>query len=147
MQSRTKIFFILCFLVVFLIYGRTIFGDFVFDDRGIIDHRYILEDLSRPQKIILLPYFTEEAGAYRPIALLSYSLNFILFSGAAWSFHLVNLIFYAWTGILIFFLVKKIFKKQLLAEAAALLFLTVPIHAEVVANIVGRAEIFALFFS
>ena len=150
MESKTKeklIFLAICFLAVFLMYGRTLWGDFVFDDRGILDHRAMLADLNQLHRTLISPYWTEETGLYRPITLATYSLNYFFFGSGAWGFHLVNLIFYALSGFLLFLVIDRVFGKKILAWTAAVLFLVLPIHTEAVANIVGRAEILALFFS
>jgi len=136
-----------CFLAVFIIYGRTLAGDFVFDDRGIVEHRYLLSDLNKFDQVLMLPYFTEASGLYRPTVLASYALNYIILGSAAWGFHLVNLLLYAASIFLIFLVLKRLFKDKYLAYLTAILFLVLPIHTEAVANIVGRAEILALFFS
>lgn len=150
MKPETKnklIFLAICFGLVFLMYGRSILGDFVFDDRGIVEHEALLANFNLFDKVLTLPYWTEEAGLYRPIVLLSYSLNFLLLGASPAGFHFINLILYALTGYLIYLLVEKLFKKKLLAYLSGIIFLILPIHSEAVANIVGRAEILALFFS
>lgn len=147
-KKEKLVFLAICFILVFLIYSQSLFGDFVFDDRSIVEHQTLLENPNNLYKIISLPYWTEEAGLYRPITLLSYAFNYSFFGFKPWHFHLVNLILYALTGYLLFLLLKKLFpEKKLLFYLAPVLFLVLPIHTEVVANIVGRAEILALFFS
>ena len=147
-EAKEKlIFFGICFLLVFSIYGRTLAGDFVFDDRGIVEHQYLLGNLNSLHKILVLPYWTQEAGLWRPATLFSYTFNFIIFGSAPWGFHFVNLIIYSLTGFLLFLFLGKFFKSKLFAYPVALLFLVLPIHTEAVANIIGRAELLALFFS
>jgi len=151
MAAGTKqklVFLAICLGLVFLIYGRTLAGDFVFDDRGIVEHQAILSNLNLLDKILTMPYLTAiEAGAYRPITVLSYTLNFLLFGAGPAGFHFINLILYALTGWLVYLFVDKLFRRKLLAYLAGLIFLLLPIHAEAVANIIGRAEILALLFS
>lgn len=150
MQEETKeklIFLGVCFLLVFSIYGRTIAGDFVFDDRGIVEHQYLLGNLNNLHRILALPYWAKEAGLYRPITLASYTFNFVFFGSGAWGFHFINLIIYSLTGFLFFLFLEKFFKSKFLAYLVALSFFVLPIHTEAVANIIGRAELLALFFS
>ncbi len=145
-RNRNLIFLVFCFVLVFLIYGQTLGGNFVFDDRYIASSSdtFLVSNLAQ---VITSPYWSTTSGLYRPTTLASYALNYSLFGTSPWSFHFLNLIFYAWSGYLIFILIKKIFKQDWLAFLAAILFLVLPIHTEAVANIVGRAEILALFFS
>jgi len=145
-KKEKWIFLVICLAVVFLMYGRMLWGDFVFDDRGIVEHRGIL-NFGKLPLALGQPYFTEEAGLYRPTVLLTYALNFSILGEQPWGFHLINLLFYALCGWVWWLLVRKLFANNLLAYASALLFLVLPIHSEAVANIIGRAEILALLFS
>jgi len=62
MQNKEKLIWLgVCLLAVFIIYGRTLAGDFVFDDRGIVDHQYLLSDLNKLDQVLMMPYFTEAA--------------------------------------------------------------------------------------
>lgn len=146
-SNQRYIFLGVCFLFVFLIYGQTFLGDFVFDDRNIIDHAATLSDPNQLYRILSSPYWTEEAGLYRPITALSFAFSFFFLGNGAWSFHLVNLILYALSVWLLALVLEKLFNNKILSYLAALIFLVLPIHTEVVANIVSRAEILALFFS
>jgi len=137
----------ICFFVVFLIYGRTLAGDFVFDDRGIVEHQTLLSDLNQLHRTLASPYWTQEAGLYRPITLASYTFNYVFFGASPRGFHLVNLILYALSGFLIWLLFTKLSANKFFGYLIALLFLVLPIHSEVVANITGRSELLALFFS
>ena len=119
----------------------------MFDDRYIVDYRATLSDINSLHKVVTVPYWSRESGLYRPFTLLTYSFNYILLGSDPWGFHLINLILYALTGFLIFIIIKKLFKNNLLAYVTSGLFLVLPIHTEVVANIIGRAEILMLFFS
>jgi len=47
----------------------------------------------------------------------------------------------------LYLLIKKLSKNKNLAGITSIIFLIMPIHSEVVGNIIGRAEIFALLFS
>ncbi len=132
-------------MLIFLAYGQTLLGDFVFDDRNIVDRQPILSDLTQLYKTLALNYW--DSGLYRPVAMASYAFNYIIFGQSPWSFHLVNLILYALSVWLIALILEKLFDDKLLSYLAALIFLALPIHTEAVANIVGRTEILALFFS
>jgi len=150
MQSETReklIFGGICLIMIFIIYGQTLLGGFVFDDRGILDHRSLLENLKNIDKTLSLPYWIKEVGLYRPVTLATYSLNFALLGPDPAGFHLINLLIYTLSGYWLFLLIKNLFGQKTLAYLSAVLFLTLPIHTEAVANIVGRAELLALFFS
>ncbi|MDO8659373.1 MAG: glycosyltransferase family 39 protein [Candidatus Parcubacteria bacterium] len=133
-------------VLVLIIYGQSLSGDFVYDDRGIIGNAEVLSNIGHVEDIFMHPYWEAENGLYRPMTLLSYSFNFIIFGQSPFSFHLVNLILYIFICFFIYLLIKKLFKQELFAFLSAILFLVLPIHTEVVANITGRSELLALFF-
>jgi len=141
------IFLAVCILLVFLTYGQTLLGDFVFDDRNIVERQSLLSDLTQIHKTLTLNYWDPTSGLYRPVAMASYAFNYIVFGQNPWSFHLVNLILYALSVWLLALVLEKLFNDKILSYLAALIFLVLPIHTEAVANIVGRTEILALFFS
>ncbi len=146
-MKRETLFFLSFGLLTLLIYGQSLFGGFVYDDRGIIDHFALLSQTENVFQVAAYPYWTVDAGLYRPTSLLSYWANIILLGGGAWSFHFVNLILYVGICILLYLVLKKLFQSSRLAYLSALIFLVLPIHTEVVANITGRLELLALFFS
>ncbi|MDP2932642.1 MAG: glycosyltransferase family 39 protein, partial [bacterium] len=146
-DKKEKILVLLgCLALVFLIYGRTLAGGFVFDDRSLVEYKDTLK-IEKWEQVARMPYWTETAGLYRPVTLLSYAANFSLLGESPLGFHLVNLLLYAFSCYLLYALARRLFSDRVLAFSAAALFLVLPIHSEVVANIIGRAELLALFFS
>ena len=139
---------LLCFsLLVFIMYGQSFYGKFVYDDRNIVEHAEMLISPARLGQTVMSPFWNEESGLYRPTTLLSYFLNFSVFGNGPASFHLINLILYILVCFFIYLFIKKLFGNEIWAFGAGLLFLLFPIHTEVVANISGRGELLALFFS
>ncbi|KKW10632.1 MAG: hypothetical protein UY50_C0029G0004 [Parcubacteria group bacterium GW2011_GWA2_49_9] len=145
--KQDYIFLAVCSVVVLLIYGQSLLGGFVFDDRNILDNRALFMFPSTPSDIAMAPHWSEGSGLYRPITLLSYWMNFVFTGSDAFGFHLFNLLLYVGTGFLIYRLLAKLSENRLIGYLTALLFLALPIHSEVVANITGRSELLALFFS
>lgn len=146
-MSREKKVFLGFAVLVLVMYGQSLFGGFVFDDRGIAEHAELWTGADKVLQVAAYPYWTVDAGLYRPVTLLSYLFNIIFLGEKAFGFHLVNLLLYWGIGVLIYLLLARLFKRELLAILAAALFLAFPIHTEVVANISGRSELLALLFS
>jgi protein O-mannosyl-transferase len=146
LSKHWKIFALLAGLIL-IIYGQSLWGGYVFDDRGINDYRGILSDLGSLKEAALQPYWEQSAGLYRPTTLLSYAFNIIFLGGSAFSFHLVNLLLYFGICVTIFIFLKRLFGNEKLALLSALIYLVLPIHTEVVANITGRSELLSLLFS
>jgi len=92
-------------------------------------------------------------GRYRPLSQLMFAVEKEIFGFNPFVGHLINILLYAFTCMLLFVILMKLFK-NFTAEPwylsipfiASMLFAAHPLHTEVVANIKGRDEILCLFF-
>jgi len=146
MNSKLPKWLLFC-LIALALYGVSLYGDFVFDDRGIVDHYAVLQNPFELKQIFSLPYWTEEAGLYRPVTLLSYGVNFLFLGISPVGFHFVNILLYGFIAYFLYKLLKALYADETHAFLAAIIFIFLPIHSEVVANVTGRSELLALFFS
>ena len=98
----------------------------------------MLATFSRPY------YYMDEGnpGIYRPLTSFSLYLNALITGKEAWGFRLGNVLLYAAVCWLIGEVLAKLKVKR--AWIWALVFAVLPVHAEAVNNIVGRAEIISL---
>ncbi len=96
-------------------------------------------------------------GRYRPLSLITFSLEYQLAGANPMLSHLINIILYGLICMLLFKVLAMLFQEKLefkkprdyflsLSLMAALLFAAHPIHTEVTANIKGRDELMALLF-
>ncbi len=69
-------------------------------------------------------------GNYIPITMLAHALGWLLFENNNGGHHLINLLFHLINGILIYRLSKRLFKNDLIANIAAVIFLLHPIQVE-----------------
>lgn len=142
-------FFIFCILIglAFALFGNGIRGDFVFDDLSVIVDHPLVENLSGVFKVFLHPYHYDrpQSGLYRPLTFASYVLNWHLFSGQPYGFHLVNIFLHAIVSFFVFLVVLSLHNKTA-AWVSSLLFLFLPIHVEAVTSIVGRGELLMFLF-
>lgn len=153
-MERIKKFFssnlglLLLFIALsFSLYLNTINGEFVLDD-NFFTSRPELKNISSLWKVWSEPLVPEapSLGTYRPVVVFSYALNFILTGESPIGFHIVNIILNGLAGFLAFLLVKNLFGSARLALIASFLWLYLPVHTEVVANIKSRDEILASIF-
>lgn len=91
-------------------------------------------------------------GRYRPMSLIFFSAEYALFGENAAVGHFLNILFYGLLTVLLYFWLFRLLKIEehklwYLPFIAALLFAVHPLHTEVVANIKGRDDIFALLGS
>jgi protein O-mannosyl-transferase len=149
-------------IIALFLYGNTLKNKYCLDDSIVIlQNKFTQRGISGIGEIFTTESFTgffgEQkdlvAGArYRPLSIATFALEITLFGENPWFSHLINILLYAFSAVLIYLLIRKIFEKhtfytQNIAFLAALLFLFHPVHTEVIANIKGRDEIFALLFS
>ncbi len=155
---------LLIFLFAFLLYGNTLTHDYALDDLIVIkDNSFTKKGLSGIKEIFSYDSFTGffgtekklvAGGRYRPLSIASFAVEYAVMNGLNPFFsHLINLLLYAITGSLIFIIFTRLIKSRpgkpwylCIPFVASLLFMAHPVHAEVVANIKGRDEIFALLF-
>jgi tetratricopeptide (TPR) repeat protein len=93
-------------------------------------------------------------GRYRPLSQVMFAVEKQLFGFNPFVGHLINVLLYALTCMLLYIILRKLFTSYTsniwflsLAFVSALLFTAHPLHTEVVANIKGRDEILCLLLS
>jgi hypothetical protein len=99
--------------------------------------------------------FLLEGGRYRPLSLATFAMEVGMFGKDHPSIsHFINILLYGLTGVLLFRILLGFFPLNensrwyfSAAFVGALIFVLHPLHSEAVANIKGRDEILALFFS
>jgi protein O-mannosyl-transferase len=149
------------------IYAQSIGFDYALDDTMVIvKNEFTKKGISGISDIFRYEsfrgYFGEkktllEGDRYRPLSIATFAIEQSLFGGNKAMSHLINLLLYALTGILLFRVLLLMFPLKNaqntegplsnyfnLPFIATLLFMAHPLHVEVVANIKGRDEIIAL---
>jgi len=151
------------FVFALLLYADTLDLKYTLDDSLMItDNTFTQKGVSGIKEI-----FTNDAfvgflgknnllpgGRYRPLSQVMFAVEKELFGFNPFVGHLINILLYAFTCMLLFVVLMKLFK-NFTAERwyltipfiAAMLFAAHPLHTEVVANIKGRDELLCLFFS
>lgn len=140
--------YIFIFLFGFLLYANTINHDYVLDDKPAIEeNRLVKNGLAGIPLIITKSYrFGNNKineGLYRPLSLVTFAVEYQFFGKSSRVGHFVNVLLYAFCGILLFQVLYRTFKdfNFLLPFITTLLFIAHPVHTEVVANIKSRDEI------
>ncbi len=143
---------ILVFAFAFLVFGNSIFNNYNLDDELVtIDHLKTSQGFSAIPEIWTSPYYEDEFNRsyeYRPVVLTTFAIEHHLFGENPITSHLFNVLLYAATCVLLFYVLSLMLPglSLLLPLAATVLFLVHPIHTEVVASIKNRDELLALFF-
>ena len=148
--------------ISFLLYINTVTNDYAIDDVAFItENKFVKQGLAGIPDILthdsFYGFYGERAniiltgGRYRPMTLMMYAIEYQIFGSTPWIGHLINVLLFTLSMILLYFLLLKIFgaiyevgKSQVLAGLTTLVFAVHPVHTEVVANIKGRDEIMVL---
>ena len=139
---------VIFFSLGFAIYGNIINGAFVWDDFDNVVNNTFIRDTN------ISGFFTKNliAGAgkvidwYRPVLLVSYSIDYSLWWLNPIGYHVTNILLHIFSTILIFIIVNKLFNKTRIAWGASTLFLIHPVQTEAVSYISGRADLLLVFF-
>jgi tetratricopeptide (TPR) repeat protein len=134
---------------VVLCYVMALAGGWTLDDPYIIVGNPLVHTPAVLWRAFTHPYWPAGLGwgQYRPLATLSFALDWALSHGATWWFHLVNIGWHALASILVWRLARTLLPTPGPgAVIAALWFAVQPAHVEAVASVVGRSEIMATTF-
>ncbi|MBK5284401.1 MAG: DUF1736 domain-containing protein, partial [Bacteroidia bacterium] len=137
----------------FLLYLSSINFNFSCDDTSAITSNFIVQKGARAiGEILKTPYrwgfWTNQDELYRPLSLVMFAIEWQLFPANPLPGHLINILLYGLTGFLLFNLLCRLFKNNLMISlTTVLLFLAHPVHTEVVASIKSRDEILSFLFS
>ncbi|MEP7194926.1 MAG: hypothetical protein ABI851_00290 [Saprospiraceae bacterium] len=159
--DNKKLSYLILILFTILLYSRSIQYGFVLDDTIVYDeNKFVDKGFGGIWDILSTESFTGYfgkqqdyvAGArYRPLSIVSFAIEKQIFGKSPRVAHLINILLYAFCGILIFGFLKRLIKNETWQKyipfIGALLFLAHPIHTEAVANIKGRDEIMCMLFS
>ena len=138
----------------FLLYSNTLSHEFALDDGSAITENWVTKKGAAGIPLLLTKhyrygYWNSRGVLYRPVSLVMFAIEWGISEDNPFLHHLINVLWYAGTVLLLFFTLAKIWSSYhlLLPFAVSLLFLVHPMHVEVVANIKSRDEILAFFFS
>jgi len=137
-------------VLVLTFYGNTLGNGFVFDDKSQIENNPYIQSVEYLPKVITgcaweasLANGCKGTGIhYRPVQALSWFIGWHISPGP-WPFHLMNLVYFFITAVVVFLFVKLLTKNFFLAFLTGLFFLIHPVNNEV-ANFVVLPPDFGL---
>ena len=139
-------------LAAVLCYATVLTGPFLWDDRVVIlENSYI-----RGEQPVWAPFMTgfarlalaewESTPFYRPLTLLSFRLDALVWGFTPLGFHLTNLLAHVACSLAVMHLGNRLFDAPRAGLAAGLLFAVHPVHTESVSWISGRTDVLACLF-
>ncbi|MEM6723190.1 MAG: tetratricopeptide repeat protein, partial [Bacteroidota bacterium] len=125
----------IAFLVFsFVLYGNTLFNGYAQDDSiVIIDNEFTKQGLAGWGKILTEDTFVGffgvkkdlvAGGRYRPFSLLTFALEYQIFGESPGISHLINILLYALTGIVLFLLLLRLLSVRFKNDRFGLFFLS-----------------------
>src|SRR5690606_8485120 len=149
---RNKNIIFLIFLISFLFYGNTIPNEFSMDDELVtLNHKNVSKGFNGIIPIFKERYVSNEQQSYeyRPIVLVTFAIEHQFTGGDPHFSHFINILLYALTGVVLFFLLSRLFVQHhwILPASITFLFLIHPIHNEVVASLKNRDELLSFLFT
>ncbi|KAK0410117.1 hypothetical protein QR680_004957 [Steinernema hermaphroditum] len=151
MPSRGDLLLVFC--VAFGAFANSLRGGFVFDDNQAIVTNADVVGASSLVDVFRNDFWGSPMShpgshrSYRPMTILSFRLNHFFGQLNPIGFHLVNVLLHAIVSCLVLKVATRFCDSRGSRLFCGLLFALHPIHCEAVANLVGRADLFAAFFS
>jgi tetratricopeptide (TPR) repeat protein len=132
--------FIIALLVVAgtVVYLPTLKNDFIFDDRALVANNPLLRGAGSVKEVLT---------SGRTFRMITFVTDHALYGMNPTGYHITNILLHILTGLLVFWVLKKISGQPILGFVTALLFLCHPITTEAVASIANRKESLHSLFS
>ncbi|MFN6037828.1 MAG: tetratricopeptide repeat protein [Bacteroidota bacterium] len=120
-------------------------SDFIpWDDKEYIVENKDIQSLSF--KNIGSIFSNSYIGNYHPITMMSFAFDYFFFGEKATGYHLHNLLLHLLNGILVYLLLKNIFKNPISSFIGSVLFLIHPVQSETVMWIAERKNLLFVFY-
>jgi len=141
-------------IVSILLYANTFTHDFAFDDVAVVtQNTFVKNGINGIPDILTTGSWDgfkpkRAMKIYRPFQLVVFAVQYEFFRMNAGPYHIFHVLSYALLNCLIFILLKAFWKDKFpyLPLLITLIFTIHPIHTDVVANIKGSADLFAMLF-
>lgn len=163
LNKRSKVPYLILFILPFLLYGYSITFEYVLDDKIVLsENSFVQQGFSGLKDIFTTESFTGYFGEqkdilvgarYRPLSIATFAIEYGFLGFNTQASHFINILLYALTGVLLFIVLSNLFRSKdskwyfSIPFIASLLFILHPLHTEVIANIKSRDEILSLLFS
>jgi len=142
--------FISLLLIVIIgggIYANSLPNSFVYDDLVTVEENLFIRDWGNLTRFFSADYYSRsEEYSFRPLVTITYFSDYAIFGLNPWGYHLTNLILHLLTGIVIYFLSKKILPGTVGPLLTAMIFIIHPVQTEAVNGISFREDLLCCLF-
>ena len=148
MVNKKSFLLFLILVTAILIYSPSFKNPFIWDDLHLIVNNSDIKSFGNLPSVFKTHLFktTGYSNFYRPMQIVSFMFDYALWKLNPFGYHLTNLFFHLLNVMLVYFLVKRIFKNSDIGIIASLIFAVHPINTEAVTYISGRADPISGFF-
>ena len=147
LHNKNSYQYCMLFILIFLVYGRTIWFDFNLDDTIITDA--INEKINTVNDLFSIFKLSYNNTDYRPVVLFSFGIENLIFGSLQPSIsHFINIILFFLITLAALQLFKALFdpNKNSLIFVAIVLFCVLPVNSEVVCSIKCRDNLLSMLF-
>lgn len=143
---RKNTFALFIFLGIILSFGLALFNEFTYDDHfSILENKY-LTNISFLKYLLTEKYFAlSNESSFRPVVTLLNFVEFFFFGKNPFGYHLINIFLHFICSILVFFLLKKLFSKEI-ALIASMLHAIHPVMSETVLSAAFAEDLLCAVF-
>ncbi len=149
---------LLCFVAGFLVYWPALAGERIWDDAYLVgENPFFRSPVFSFEVFRHWLFFDSLSTYYRPVQNWSYMLDYWLWSGDTFGYHLTNVLLHSTSGFLLYLLLRGLLPALLgggadkragvVALLVAVVWTVHPAHNAAVAYISGRADSLASFFA
>jgi len=115
-STYSRIFVVLLIIMLgFIVYSNSISNPFIWDDNKIVKDNPFIRDWSNAPKL-LSSNLASDSTFYRPVQVLSYMVDYSLFSLNVKGYHLTNCLLHILVALSIFWLVILLFSFSFLSS-------------------------------
>ncbi len=134
----------LLLIVSIAAYANSINNGFAFDDNWAIVQNPVVTEARFSDALLkpAWPQAREGTGNYRPVTLWSFAIEWMVGGESPMPFHALSVAAHAAVSVLVLVLLSR-YLALAGALVGALFFAVHPVHTEAVANVMGRAELYA----
>jgi len=146
-SGSLRLYALVVAIVGFALYLNTMKNGYCLDDfNAIPKNSFVQEGIDGIPKLMTIDFWYFEnlnLGYYRPLSLVTFAIEHAFFGDNIAVNHFDNALLYGLSGFMLFMFLMQLFptRNPAFAFLISLIFMTHPIHTEVVANIKSRDEI------
>jgi len=152
-EAEKRLLSLIVALLAALLYINTAGHSYTVDDGTVIGNNKITKKgISALPEIFTSAYragfWDRDEGMYRPLSVAMFAIEYQIAPDSPLPGHLINILLYALTAYFLFGFLARLFpgRGNALPFIITLIFVTHPLHTEVVANIKSRDEMLCFFF-